>query len=111
MADWLPLSVAVLTAVLIGRCANGAGWLDRWQRHLLGIATLHVTARRFVAAYRRDGKVTGVLGWNMPKRTRLRRQELVAASLLDPNPPEELAGDVRHAAGVCPALAISLKEW
>jgi ferredoxin len=29
--------------------------------------------------------------------------------LLDPNPPAELAEDVRHAAAVCPALAISLK--
>jgi hypothetical protein len=41
-----------------------------------------VTDRRFVAVYRRDGKVTGVLGWNMPKQARLRRQELVAASML-----------------------------
>jgi hypothetical protein len=41
-----------------------------------------VTDRRFVAVYRQDGKVTGVLGWNMPKQARLRRQELVAASML-----------------------------
>jgi NADPH-dependent 2,4-dienoyl-CoA reductase/sulfur reductase-like enzyme len=41
-----------------------------------------VAERRFVAVYRRDGKVTGVLGWNMPKQARLRRQELVAASML-----------------------------
>ncbi|GAA5015707.1 FAD-dependent oxidoreductase [Actinopolymorpha pittospori] len=33
--------------------------------------------RRFVALCRRDGAVTGVLGWNMPKQTRLRRQELL----------------------------------
>jgi NADPH-dependent 2,4-dienoyl-CoA reductase/sulfur reductase-like enzyme len=39
-----------------------------------------VADRRFVALYRRDGAVTGVLGWNMPKQTRLRRQELVAAA-------------------------------
>ncbi len=26
-----------------------------------------------------DGRVTGVLGWNMPKQTRLRRQEVVDA--------------------------------
>ena len=32
---------------------------------------------RFVALYRRDSKVVGVLGWNMPKQTRLRRQEVV----------------------------------
>jgi NADPH-dependent 2,4-dienoyl-CoA reductase/sulfur reductase-like enzyme len=36
-----------------------------------------VTARRFVARYRSDGVVTGVLGWNMPKQARLRRQEIV----------------------------------
>jgi NADPH-dependent 2,4-dienoyl-CoA reductase/sulfur reductase-like enzyme len=35
--------------------------------------------RRFVALYRRDGRVTGVLGWNMPKQTRLRRQDVVDA--------------------------------
>ncbi|MFF3661744.1 NAD(P)/FAD-dependent oxidoreductase [Streptomyces olivochromogenes] len=38
-----------------------------------------VTARRFVARYRSDGVVTGVLGWNMPKQARLRRQEIVDA--------------------------------
>jgi NADPH-dependent 2,4-dienoyl-CoA reductase/sulfur reductase-like enzyme len=36
-------------------------------------------SRRFVALYRHDGRVTGVLGWNMPKQTRLRRQEVVDA--------------------------------
>ncbi|MCT9084832.1 NAD(P)/FAD-dependent oxidoreductase, partial [Streptomyces fulvoviolaceus] len=36
-----------------------------------------LTARRFVVRYRQDGRVTGVLGWNMPKQTRLRRQEVV----------------------------------
>lgn len=38
-----------------------------------------VAARRFVARYRSGGRVTGVLGWNMPKQTRLRRQEVVDA--------------------------------
>ncbi|MFF0011479.1 NAD(P)/FAD-dependent oxidoreductase [Streptomyces sp. NPDC005374] len=38
-----------------------------------------LTARRFVARYRTDGRVTGVLGWNMPKQTRLRRQEVLDA--------------------------------
>ncbi|GAA3507695.1 NADPH-dependent 2,4-dienoyl-CoA reductase/sulfur reductase-like enzyme [Streptosporangium album] len=42
-------------------------------------------SRRFVALYRHGGKVTGVLGWNMPKQTRLRRQEVVDA-LPDPAP-------------------------
>jgi hypothetical protein len=35
--------------------------------------------RRFVARYERNGTVTGVLGWNMPKQTRLRRQDVVDA--------------------------------
>ena len=38
-----------------------------------------VAAGRFVARYTRDGRTTGVLGWNMPKQTRLRRQEVVDA--------------------------------
>ncbi|MFI6338915.1 NAD(P)/FAD-dependent oxidoreductase [Streptomyces sp. NPDC050535] len=38
-----------------------------------------LTSRRFVARYRSNGQVTGVLGWNMPKQTRLRRQEIVDA--------------------------------
>lgn len=38
-----------------------------------------LASRRFVALYRHDGRVTGVLGWNMPKQTRLRRQEVVDA--------------------------------
>lgn len=34
-------------------------------------------AGRFVARYERDGVPTGVLGWNMAKQTRVRRQEVV----------------------------------
>ncbi|MGW2329867.1 NAD(P)/FAD-dependent oxidoreductase [Streptomyces sp. NPDC001700] len=34
---------------------------------------------RFVARYRRNGVTAGVLGWRMPKQTRLRRQEVVDA--------------------------------
>lgn len=41
--------------------------------------------RRFVARYRTDGVVTGVLGWNMPKQSRLRRQEIVDALIPSPN--------------------------
>ncbi|MEV1172329.1 oxidoreductase C-terminal domain-containing protein [Nonomuraea sp. NPDC049784] len=41
-----------------------------------------VAERRFVAVYRRDGQVTGVLGWNMPKQARQHRQELAATSLV-----------------------------
>lgn len=36
-------------------------------------------ARRFVARYSREGEVTGVLGWNMPKQTRQHRQEVADA--------------------------------
>jgi NADPH-dependent 2,4-dienoyl-CoA reductase/sulfur reductase-like enzyme len=39
-----------------------------------------VAARRFVAVYRRDGEVTGLLGWNMAKQARLRSRELVRTS-------------------------------
>lgn len=38
-----------------------------------------LAGRRFVALYRHEGRPTGVLGWNMPKQTRLRRQEIVDA--------------------------------
>jgi NADPH-dependent 2,4-dienoyl-CoA reductase/sulfur reductase-like enzyme len=38
-----------------------------------------VAGGRFVAQYELDGRVTGVLGWNMPKQTRLRRQAVVDA--------------------------------
>lgn len=34
---------------------------------------------RFVAVYRENGKVTGVLGWNMPKQARLLRQKHLVA--------------------------------
>ncbi|MET9556221.1 FAD-dependent oxidoreductase [Streptomyces sp. NPDC006645] len=37
---------------------------------------------RFVARYRHEGRITGVLGWNMPKQTRQRRQD-VADALAD----------------------------
>ncbi|WP_369253957.1 NAD(P)/FAD-dependent oxidoreductase [Streptomyces sp. R35] len=36
-----------------------------------------LTARRFVARYHSEGRVTGVLGWNMPKQARLLRQSVV----------------------------------
>lgn len=34
--------------------------------------------RRFVARFTRDGRVIGVLGWNMPKQTIQRRREILA---------------------------------
>ncbi|MEU5718010.1 FAD-dependent oxidoreductase [Streptomyces sp. NPDC020403] len=40
--------------------------------------------RRFVALYRRGGRPTAVLGWNMPKQTRLRRQAVVDAADASP---------------------------
>ncbi|WP_214408838.1 NAD(P)/FAD-dependent oxidoreductase [Sphaerisporangium fuscum] len=65
-------------------------WTDQFdakiQVHGVPSADAEVTVvdgdregRRFVALYRRGGRVTGVLGWNMPKQTRLRRQEVVDA--------------------------------
>jgi NADPH-dependent 2,4-dienoyl-CoA reductase/sulfur reductase-like enzyme len=44
-----------------------------------------VAVGRFVARFQRDGRTTGVLGWNMPKQIRLRRQEAVDA-LTEPVP-------------------------
>jgi ferredoxin len=38
------------------------------------------------------------------------RDEDGIAVLLDPEPPAEQAADVRHAATVCPALAITVEE-
>ncbi|HEX6354242.1 NAD(P)/FAD-dependent oxidoreductase [Actinophytocola sp.] len=42
--------------------------------------------RRFVARYRDDGTVTAVLGWNMPKQTRLHRQEIHNIAPISPPP-------------------------
>ena len=39
----------------------------------------NITDGRFVAHYRHDDRVTAVLGWNMPKQTRLHREHLVKA--------------------------------
>jgi NADPH-dependent 2,4-dienoyl-CoA reductase/sulfur reductase-like enzyme len=36
-----------------------------------------IAERRFVTHYRRDGRTVAVLGWNMPKQTRLHRAHLV----------------------------------
>ncbi len=68
-------------------------WTDQFdvkiQVHGMLCADAEVTVvegdpadRRFVARYRRDGRVVAVLGWNMPKQTRLRRQDVVGASVL-----------------------------
>ncbi|MEI8409141.1 MULTISPECIES: NAD(P)/FAD-dependent oxidoreductase [unclassified Kribbella] len=43
------------------------------------VAEGNIEERRFVVHYRRDDRVVGVLGWNMPKQTRLHRQQLVPA--------------------------------
>lgn len=45
-----------------------------------------IAGGRFVARYRVDGAVTGVLGWNMPKQSRQRRQEVVDALIATPTP-------------------------
>jgi NADPH-dependent 2,4-dienoyl-CoA reductase/sulfur reductase-like enzyme len=65
-------------------------WTDQFdaklQIHGLLPADAEVTivdgehaSRRFVARFSQDGRVTGVLGWNMPKQTRRRRQDVVDA--------------------------------
>lgn len=41
---------------------------------------------RFVARYSSGGEVTGVLGWNMPKQARLRRQEITGATVFAGRP-------------------------
>lgn len=40
-----------------------------------------IADRRFVARYRHAGRITGVVGWNMPKQVRMRRQELLGDQL------------------------------
>jgi hypothetical protein len=40
------------------------------------------TARRFVALFRSEGVARGVLGWNMPKQTRVHRQQVADALTL-----------------------------
>jgi NADPH-dependent 2,4-dienoyl-CoA reductase/sulfur reductase-like enzyme len=71
-------------------------WTDQFDAKIQVHGVLHADAevtvvdgdpasRRFVALYSRDGRVTGVLGWNMPKQTRLRRQA-VADALADLEP-------------------------
>jgi NADPH-dependent 2,4-dienoyl-CoA reductase/sulfur reductase-like enzyme len=91
--------------------------------------------RRFVARYHLDGRVTGVVGWNMPKQVfrmnvTIDQDKCVACGqcvvvapevfdqrdedgivlLLDANPPAEQADTVREAASVCPALVITVHE-
>jgi hypothetical protein len=57
-AGLAPLSIAALIAVLMGRSANGAGWLGRWQRCLLGVSS----SRQVSPASAVAGKaVTGLL--------------------------------------------------
>jgi hypothetical protein len=37
-----------------------------------------VSGRRFVGQWRHRGQTTGILGWNMAKQTRIRRQRMTA---------------------------------
>ncbi|AQZ69617.1 Ferredoxin reductase [[Actinomadura] parvosata subsp. kistnae] len=64
-------------------------WTDQYdikiQAHGLPSATAEVSIvegdpeqGRFAAVYREDGRVTGVLGWNMPKQARVLRQQHLA---------------------------------
>ncbi|GAA5767273.1 dicamba O-demethylase 1, ferredoxin reductase component [Streptosporangium roseum] len=70
-------------------------WTDQYdvkiQAHGLPSPVAEVTIaegdpeqRRFAALYREDGRVTGVLGWNMPKQARLLRQRTLATPPLPP---------------------------
>ncbi|MET9761977.1 FAD-dependent oxidoreductase [Streptomyces sp. NPDC006372] len=65
-------------------------WTDQFNVKIQVYGTLSADAdaeivagseseRRFVALYRKSGRPIGVLGWNMPKQTRLHRQTLVDA--------------------------------
>jgi NAD(P)H-nitrite reductase large subunit len=66
-------------------------WTDQFDVRIQAHGTLDPAAevtivdgsvadRRFVARYRRDGEVIGVLGWNMPKQVVRHRGALVAAT-------------------------------
>ncbi|MEU9639547.1 NAD(P)/FAD-dependent oxidoreductase [Streptomyces tendae] len=59
-------------------------WTDQYEAKIQvhGLPSAHddvdvvegaVDERRFVARYRRHGRVTAILGWNMPKQSRLHR--------------------------------------
>jgi NAD(P)H-nitrite reductase large subunit len=85
---------AVVAANILGDertyCPVPYFWTDQFDAKLQAHGVLSADAevaivdgdvanRRFVVRYEQDGRVTGVLGWNMPKQTRLRRQEIVEA--------------------------------
>ncbi|MEW9553951.1 NAD(P)/FAD-dependent oxidoreductase [Nonomuraea sp. NPDC050783] len=70
-------------------------WTDQYdikiQAHGLPSPAAEVTVaegdperNRFTALYREGGRVTGVLGWNMPKQARLLRQQVLAGQPLAP---------------------------
>ncbi|MEV4169191.1 FAD-dependent oxidoreductase [Nonomuraea sp. NPDC049709] len=50
----------------------------------VGIAEGDPAQGRFAALYREGGRVTGVLGWNMPKQARLLRQQALGNQPLTP---------------------------
>ncbi|MGK3204446.1 NAD(P)/FAD-dependent oxidoreductase [Amycolatopsis sp. MEPSY49] len=52
----------------------------------MSIVEGEVAAGRFVARYHRGGEVVGVLGWNMPKQARQRRQEIAGAAVFAGKP-------------------------
>jgi NADPH-dependent 2,4-dienoyl-CoA reductase/sulfur reductase-like enzyme len=68
-------------------------WTDQFDAKIHVHGTLRADAevsvveggladRGFVAVYRHRGEVIGVLGWNMPKQARLRRQEVGGSVLV-----------------------------
>nr|WP_228538102.1 FAD-dependent oxidoreductase [Nocardia sp. XZ_19_231] len=68
-------------------------WTDQFDAKIQVYGTLPTDAevavvegstdnRKFVARYHLDGRVTGIVGWNMPKQTRLHRQDIVDTQVL-----------------------------
>ncbi|MFE7747139.1 NAD(P)/FAD-dependent oxidoreductase [Nocardia sp. NPDC057455] len=73
-------------------------WSDQFGTKIQVYGTITADARaavvdgdpedgRFVARFERGGDVTAVLGWNMPKQARIRRQQVADAHALLASPP------------------------
>ncbi|WP_405056120.1 FAD-dependent oxidoreductase [Kribbella sp. NBC_01505] len=86
-------------------------WTDQFatkiQVHGIPSADAEVTVaegaigdRRFVTHYRRDGRTVAVLGWNMPKQTRLHREHLVHGQAVSGGSPPTALHSARHLAAL-----------
>ena len=49
-------------------------------------------AGRFLALYREDGRITGILGWHMPEHPRLRRHRFLEHPVRGDEPPSQPDG-------------------